>query len=139
MLALRRKLGVRNSVHTLVKMLQPFAGRAVRIVSVTHPDYLVRMREFFTTYDTGALLLRGAEGEAVAHPRREPALEWVFGGEIETWKEEAGVAPDLPDRDAKATARWIESVLEGKVPVPAPIRHQVGCCLRALLSLQGTP
>jgi anthranilate phosphoribosyltransferase len=135
MLALRRKLGVRNSAHTLVKMLQPFAGPAVRIVSVTHPDYLARMREFFTTYDTGALLLRGAEGEAVAHPRREPALEWVFGGAIETWKEEAGAPPDLPDRDAKTTARWIESVLEGKAPVPAPIRHQVECCRRAVTVL----
>ena len=136
MLALRRKLGVRNSAHTLVKMLQPFAGPAARIVSVTHPDYLVRMREFFTTYDTGALLLRGAEGEAVAHPRREPTLEWVFGGEIQTWKEEAGAAPELPDRDAKTTARWIESVLEGKAPVPAAIRHQVDCCLRAASSLR---
>src|SRR5688500_2205181 len=44
MLALRRRLGVRNSAHTLVKMLQPFAGPAMRIVSVTHPEYLVRMR-----------------------------------------------------------------------------------------------
>ena len=138
MLALRRRLGVRNSAHTLVKMLQPFAGPAVRIVSVTHPEYLVRMREFFTTHDTGALLLRGAEGEAVAHPRREPALDWVFGGAIETWKEEASAPPELPDRDAKTTARWIESVLEGKVPGPAAIRHQVCCCMRAVLSLRGT-
>ena len=138
MLALRRRLGVRNSAHTLVKMLQPFAGPAVRIVSVTHPDYLVRMREFFTTYDTGALLLRGAEGEAVAHPRREPSLEWVHGEGIETWKEEASAPPELPDRDEKVTARWIESVLEGKVPVPAAIQHQMGCCLRAVSLLRGT-
>ena len=44
MLALRSKLGLRNSTHTIVKMLQPFAGTALRIVSVTHPDYLTRMR-----------------------------------------------------------------------------------------------
>ena len=139
MLALRGRLGVRNSAHTLVKMLQPFAGPALRIVSVTHPEYLVRMREFFTTHDTAALLLRGAEGEAVAHPRREPTVEWAFGGHVETWKEEAGSAPELPDRDARETARWIESVLDGKEPVPAAIRHQVECCTRALLSLRGTP
>jgi anthranilate phosphoribosyltransferase len=138
MLALRRRLGVRNSAHTLVKILQPFDGPALRIVSVTHPEYLVRMREFFTTHDTGALLLRGAEGEAVAHPRREPTVEWVFNGRVETWKEDASAAPELPDRDAKETARWIESVLAGKVPAPAAIRHQVECCKRALLSLRGT-
>ena len=74
LLALRaRARRAQFSTHTLVKMLQPFAGPAVRIVSVTHPEYLVRMREYFTVHDTAALLLRGAEGEAVAHPRREPA------------------------------------------------------------------
>ena len=88
MLALRSRLGVRNSAHTLAKMLQPFAGPALRIVSVTHPDYLTRMREYFTNYDSAALLLRGAEGEAVAHPRREPAIDWAFDGHAETWKEE---------------------------------------------------
>ena len=135
MLALRRALGVRNSAHTLAKMLQPFAGPALRIVSVTHPDYLVRMREYFTRHDTGALALRGAEGEAVAHPRREPAIEWLHDGRFETWKDEAGepgVHSDLPHRDAAETARWIEAVLAGNAPVPRAIRHQVACCRRAL-------
>jgi anthranilate phosphoribosyltransferase len=95
------------------------------------------MREFFTTFDTGALLLRGAEGEAVAHPRREPVMEWAYGGEVATWKEEAGAAPKLPDRDANETAQWIESVLAGKTPVPSVIQHQVECCKRAISSLRG--
>jgi anthranilate phosphoribosyltransferase len=135
LLSLRKALGVRNSAHTLVKMLQPFSGAAVRIVSVTHPEYLVRMREYFTTHDTAALLLRGAEGEAVAHPRREPVMEWAFGGAIEVWKDEiaqASVAHALPDRDPKTTARWIESVLAGSAPVPAAIAHQLACCRRAV-------
>jgi anthranilate phosphoribosyltransferase len=140
MLALRSVLGVRNSAHTLAKMLQPFAGPAVRIVSVTHPDYLVRMREYFTRSDTAALLLRGAEGEAVAHPRREPAVEWVDQGRSETWKEEARderLTPALPaDRDPAITARWIEDVLEGNAPVPAAIQHEVECCKRAIAALR---
>jgi anthranilate phosphoribosyltransferase len=142
MLALRSVLGVRNSAHTLAKMLQPFAGPAVRIVSVTHPDYLVRMREYFTTSDTGVLLLRGAEGEAVAHPRREPMIEWVHEGRSETWKEDAAEersAPELPaHRDAATTARWIEDVLADKASVPAPIQHQVECCKRAVASCAST-
>jgi anthranilate phosphoribosyltransferase len=139
MLALRAKLGVRNSTHTVVKMLQPFAGVALRIVSVTHPDYLTRMREYFTLMDTGALLLRGAEGEAVAHPRREPSIEWLFEGRAEPWKEEAGAreAPELPEsRDASVTARWIEAVLAGRSPVPRAIEHQVECCGRALHEME---
>lgn len=139
MLAMRRRLGLRNSAHTLVKMLQPFAAPAVRIVSVTHPEYLVRMREFFTRHDTGALLLRGAEGEAVAHPRREPAIEWAHGGEVATWKEDAAPPAELPGRDAQETARWIESVLAGQTPMPRAIAHEVECCKRAVLSLRGTP
>jgi anthranilate phosphoribosyltransferase len=139
-LALRAVLGVRNSAHTLAKMLQPFAGPAVRIVSVTHPEYLVRMREYFTAHDTGALLLRGAEGEAVAHPRREPTLEWVHDGRSETWKAqtpEDRLTPELPaDREAATTARWIEAVLAGKAPVPAAIEHQVECCKRAVAALR---
>lgn len=140
-LALRAKLGVRNSAHTLVKMLQPFAGPAVRIVSVTHPEYLVRMREYFTTHDSDALILRGAEGEAVAHPRREPAIDWAHDGHAETWKLEPSTdraAPELPaDREAQTTARWIEGALEGRHPIPATINHQVECCIRAVRTLSG--
>jgi len=140
LLSLRNVLGVRNSAHTLAKMLQPFAGPAVRIVSVTHPDYLARMREYFTTYDTGALLLRGAEGEAVAHPRRDPVIDWAYQGQLDTWKEDAPdehPAPELPaDREAAITARWIEAVLAGEAPVPAPIRHQIDCCKRAVAALR---
>jgi anthranilate phosphoribosyltransferase len=135
-LAMRATLGVRNSAHTLVKMLQPFAGAAARIVSVTHPEYLVRMREYFTTFDSDALLLRGAEGEAVAHPRREPAIEWAHAQRVTTWTEdtaEVRAAPELPaDREAETTARWIERVLAGKAPVPTAIAHQVECCKRAV-------
>jgi anthranilate phosphoribosyltransferase len=132
LLSMRSTLGVRNSTHTLVKMLQPFAGPAVRIVSVTHPEYLVRMREYFTTLDSDALLLRGAEGEAVAHPRRAPSIEWAHAGHAVTWKDDAAeerASPELPaDRESDTTARWIERVLAGDAPIPEAIAHQVGCC-----------
>ena len=49
LLALRRILGVRNSTHTLVKILQPFDGPALRLVSYTHPEYLEMLGEYFTT------------------------------------------------------------------------------------------
>src|SRR5512133_2305288 len=38
LLSLRRILGVRNSTHTLLKIMQPFDGPALRLVSYTHPE-----------------------------------------------------------------------------------------------------
>jgi anthranilate phosphoribosyltransferase len=131
-LKLRREIGLRSSGHTLVKLLQPFTTQAVRLVSVTHPEYLARMRAFFTTYGSHALLLRGAEGEAVAHPRREPVIEWLDGITAEVWRSAAEENPELPDgRDAAVTAAWIGEVLAGKRAVPAAITHQVNCSIRS--------
>ena len=130
-LKLRREIGLRSSGHTLVKMLQPFTSKAIRLVSVTHPEYLDRMRAFFTSYGSHALLLRGAEGEAVAHPRREPVIEWLDGKTAEMWRGAAEENPVLPDsRDAAITARSIKAALAGKHSLPSAISHQVLCCLK---------
>lgn len=132
-LKLRRDIGLRSSGHTLVKMLQPFTTKAVRLVSVTHPEYLDRMRQFFTSHAGHALLLRGAEGEAVAHPRREPVIEWLDGKTSEVWRTTAATDPVLPDsRDAAITAEWIKAALAGRHPVPAAIMYQVSCSARGL-------
>jgi anthranilate phosphoribosyltransferase len=132
-LKLRRDIGLRSSAHTLVKMIQPFTTKAVRLVSVTHPEYLDRMRAFFTQHGANALLLRGAEGEAVAHPRREPVIEWLDGKTSETWRATPEENPELPDsRDATVTARWIQEALAGKHPIPEAILHQMTCCTKAV-------
>jgi anthranilate phosphoribosyltransferase len=140
-LAIRRIMGVRSSGHTLAKILQPFATPAVRLVSVTHPEYVLRMREFFTHHGTHgthgtnaahALLLRGAEGEAVAHPRREPVIDWLNGAAVETWRAGTAENPALPEsRDAAVTAAWINDALAGNNAIPGAIAHQVACCVRA--------
>jgi len=130
-LKLRREIGLRSSGHTLVKMLQPFTTQAVRMVSVTHPEYLDRMRAFFTQYASHALLLRGAEGEAVAHPRREPVIEWLDGKTTEVLRGKSEENPALPDSlDATVTAKWIKDALDGKHAAPSAIAHQVSCFLK---------
>ena len=137
-LGLRRAMGVRSSGHTLAKMLQPFDTPAVRLVSVTHPEYVTRMRAFFTRHAANALLLRGAEGEAAAHPRREPLLDWLDGVAVETWRARPADNPQLPDsRDAAVTADWINGALAGAHPVPAAIAHQAACCVRAARIVAG--
>jgi anthranilate phosphoribosyltransferase len=134
----RRVLGVRNSMHSAVKLLQPFAGPALRIVSVTHPDYLQLMRELFAQSGGDALLLRGAEGEAVASVRRVPEIDWWSEGKrVEHDLQPPPVAADaeLPDTDARSTAAWIARVLAGELPVPTAIAYQAELAWRGASAL----
>ncbi len=135
LLELRWRLGVRNSTHTLAKLIDPFAGRSLKLVSVSHPDYLVRMASLFTAAKVRAILMRGTEGEVYANPKRCPKLEYFSDGEQSTLveAEEGSIAtvPVLPESmDAAVTARWIKQALAGEVPIPAPILTQVQCCLK---------
>ena len=116
-------------------MINPLSTPALRIVSVTHPDYVERMRACFASDPVGVMLLRGAEGEAVAHPRRALRMEWIGAG-----PDAAGVstnealdAVELPDAvSAAATADWIARALAGRVPIPPAIVAQVDGCLAAI-------
>lgn len=136
LLACRRILGVRSSTHTLVKILQPFRQPALRLSSYTHPEYLEMLGEYFTKAaprDRGdAFLMRGTEGETVANARRAQQIDWFHDGVRTTLVEKQGVVdvvPDMPpERDAVSTARWIESVLAGTIPVPPAIAEQVARC-----------
>lgn len=47
-LAMRWRMGVRNSAHTLAKLATPFGeGEALRLSSVSHPEYVPRVASFF--------------------------------------------------------------------------------------------
>jgi anthranilate phosphoribosyltransferase len=144
LLALRRILGVRNSTHTLVKILQPFQGPALRLVSYTHPEYLEMLGEYFTSaapHERGdAFLMRGTEGETVANANRAQQIDWFHGGERtllvqrDAPTDELAHAPDA--RDAATTGAWIAQALRGEVPVPASISAQVAQCLLVSKALQ---
>jgi anthranilate phosphoribosyltransferase len=144
MLSLRRILGVRNSTHTLVKILQPFEGAALRLVSYTHPEYLRTLGEYFTTAAPpargDAFLMRGTEGETVANPHRAQQIDWFHGGERTLLVERDAPTDDLSEvpeaRDAAATAAWIARALRGEVPVPPSILAQVAACVRAARALR---
>ncbi|HTJ92247.1 MAG TPA: DNA-binding protein YbiB [Pararobbsia sp.] len=134
LLSMRRVLGVRNSTHTLVKLLQPFADPGLRLVNYTHPPYRDNLSALFRDHPElgagGALLARGTEGEAVADTRRQVQIDWLHDGVAETIVESERRADDaplpvLPERDAGSTARWIEQVLAGTQAAPAEIQRQV--------------
>ncbi|GJH07467.1 DNA-binding protein YbiB [Caballeronia sp. EK] len=135
LLALRRRMGVRNSTHTLVKILQPFADPGLRLVNYTHPEYRESLTGLFTEHPDaaagGALLARGTEGEAVADTRRQVQVDWFHDGHVDTLISPEHSQPhappiELPETlDAATTARWIECVLRGDVPVPPAVVRQV--------------
>jgi len=141
LIALRDRLGVRGPAHTLVKLLQPFATPALRLVNYTHPEYRDEIARLFldarAAGDAGVLLARGSEGEAAADPRRQVAIEWLHDGTATRLVEAAagdGTLPELPaSREAEPTARWIEQALADAALLPPPLARQIdaitGICL----------
>lgn len=135
MLEVRRTIGVRNSAHSLVKLMAPCAGKSLLVTSYTHPEYAVSMAQTLSLMGSNALLLRGTEGEAVADPRRTPVMQGFVGGQaIDLHTHQAGPLTSLPDlpttTDAASTANYIGRVLSGAQAVPAPIALQVAHILR---------
>ena len=144
LLSLRRILGVRSSTHTLVKILQPFDGPALRLVSYTHPEYLEMLGEYFTTaapQERGhAFLMRGTEGETVANANRAQQIDWFHQGQRTLLVQRDAPTDELAQvpegRDATTTAAWIARALRGEVPVPPSILEQVAQCLLVSKALQ---
>lgn len=135
-LALRSRLGLRNSAHSLVKMLDPFRGDGLLLAAATHPEFLDTMREVLLALGAHGLLLRATEGEPFANPKRRPCVEHLHDGVDDTLFEAEHDSlkrlPTLPENsDAKITADWMRRVLAGEVALPPPIANQLACCLYA--------
>lgn len=136
LLALRARMGVRNSAHSLVKLLNPFRGESVLVAPATHPDFLDLMRNILVARNQRALLLRGTEGEPFANAKRRPRLEFIREGVVdvlfEAEHDSLRSLPNLPESsDAATTAKWISRVLDKQIPLPKPIANQLACLLQA--------
>ena len=133
-LSLRWKMGVRNSAHTLAKLATPFAeDAALRLSSVSHPEYIPRVGKFFQAIGGRALLLNGTEGEVYANHQRFPAISLINGSEPQLMlprQDEVITDRDaLPEaKDADTTAAWITRCLNREVAVPEALRQQIACC-----------
>lgn len=145
----RRVIGLRNSAHSLVKLMQPVAD-AWLVSSYTHPEYLHSMSALFELTGQRAMLLRGTEGEPVADPRRVPQLDLFIDGQRRTVQAaQSGPLAQLPSlpatHDPDTTATFIGHVLRGLIPVPTPLALQVEHLCDALfpsltsLPLETTP
>ena len=143
LLEVRRVVGLRNSGHTIAKLLGPCrTGASLRVVNYTHPEYAVLQAQFLTHIGANAMLLRGTEGEPVADPRRSPKLDVFIAGALSASLSrlaQEGVLTELPllprSIDAATTALYIQSVVSGEKPAPGPLAQQVDCLVRALAAV----
>ena len=138
LLALRSRLGVRNSAHTLCKLLDPCPGHSIRVVNVTHPEYLIRMRSLLEAQQATALLMRGTEGEPFANPKRRPELlGFQQGNPIMLFPAEEGGTPPIAgwpdDADFAANVALIQRLHAVPEQIPQPLQDQV----TALATLAG--
>lgn len=132
LMALRPRLGVRNSSHSLAKLLDPFpAGRGVRVVAVTHPEYLDSMGQALPALTAGggrALLMRASEGEAYAHLRRKAHLIGFQDGATAPLHPADTADLDWPLSPActpAENAALIRAMLDGSERLPPRIAEQV--------------
>jgi len=136
LMALRPRLGVRNSGHSVAKLLDAAPGRSVRVVAVTHPEYLDSMGTALgpLTADGGrALLMRASEGEAYAHLRRRAQLYGFADGQRTDLHPADTADIDWPLNEAceaAGNAALIQALLDGREPVPPRILEQVQALAR---------
>jgi anthranilate phosphoribosyltransferase len=144
LLDLRRLIGVRGPGHTVAKMLNPVLGApALRLVNHTHPEFGALMAQWAQLSGADAMLLRGTEGEPVADPRRQPRIDTWLGGVLRSelsLPAHEGVLTELPllprVTDAAHTAVYVQEVLSGMRPAPAPLSRQAGLISAAMTALQ---
>ena len=130
LIAARLEMGVRNSGHTLAKMILPNGvapGAACRLISVTHPEFLKLMRDYFTASPGNVFLMRGVEGEPVVRLHAPQPIEElrVDGAPVTHLIGEGDADFPLPAREAAATAKWTRDVLDGKERAPLALAREV--------------
>ena len=143
LLEVRSVVGLRNSGHTIAKLLTGCrGGPPLRVINYTHPEYGTRLAEFVAHSGANAMLMRGTEGEPVADARRLQKLDVYLGGVHRpdlSLPGQAGVVTEMPvlprTSDAPTTASYIQAILSGAMPAPPAITAQVECLARAVAGL----
>lgn len=135
LVALRTRLGVATCAQSAARLLEPFAGRALRLVPAADPAECAALAQVLAESAAQALLFVGTEGEAFAGPHLRPAIELHRAGERRIlFEAESGASASPPaalpgGADARAAARWSTEALAGKVPLPPPLANLLACCL----------
>lgn len=153
LIQMREELGVRNTGHSLVKMLNPTdRSDCLRISCFTHQEFDELQHEVFSQLKVPALISRGAEGEVVTNLRKPGAIDFVHRGTtipafvplsdtasgqgFGSWSNNSifnpGVNVNLPHRtDITATVEFTVAVLAGAQSVPLPMLAQVDAIVQS--------
>jgi anthranilate phosphoribosyltransferase len=119
LIANRWRIGVRSTPHTVAKLLQPIEGSALRVVALTHGDYIERLGAHLQSQRANAVVFRGCEGEPVLHPKRAVALQIFRNGESHMHEWQGVVSHDLPDTcDIATTLAYTHDVMHGRRAMP---------------------
>lgn len=144
LLSVRDVVGLRNSGHTVAKLLSACSGApTLRVVNHTHPEYATLLAGFLAATRADAMLMRGTEGEPVADARRLQRLDVYLDGSLRadlSLPAHEGILRQAPvlvrSNDAATTACAIQAIVSGAMPAPAPVAAQVTCLVRALAALR---
>ena len=139
LLEVRRQTGLRNSAHSMVKLMNTVAGNSIQVASYTHPEYAASMQATLEGLKANAVLLRGTEGEPVADPRKLPSMRCLIKGQafaqLNIAPETAHETTDMPmGMNAQQTAELINAMIQGRKPVPQPIQAQAELISRLSLA-----
>ena len=132
LLALRARLGTAACARQIARLVDPFDGQSLKLVPAGDEDEMAALAAVLGMHEEHALLFVGKEGEAYVNPLQRPAIvhfrsgqsSLLFGAEAPH-----GSGPAGPEPDAKSTARWIQSALDGKTPLPSPMSRLLASCL----------
>lgn len=133
LLALRPRLGGGALSLLLARLADPFAGAALHLIPATDTQQRTMLQSLVAGSGATALLFEAPEGDAVVDAQCRPAMVQVSEGAVLPLFEAEATprcAHPLPAaQDLRGTARWITGVLEGRIPMPAPVANQIACCL----------
>ena len=133
LLALRVRLGGGALARLLARLADPLGGAALQLMPAEHSHERMMLQSLLCDSDVSALLFETCDGEPVVDAQCRPAIDLVRSGRVQVLFEAEATprcAHPLPAvDDLQGTARWITGVLEGRIPMPAPIANQFACCL----------
>lgn len=122
--------GLRNSGHSLVKLMNPVRGPACLLASYTHGEYAESMSQVMMDMRTTGMLMHGTEGESVVDGRRVGETEIFVNGRRLPMADLAMLPTEFEPLafsgvDVESTVSLTRAVLEGRARPPQAIAYQV--------------
>ncbi len=136
LIAMRGRLGVEGPAHLAAQALDPTQGDAVRLTLSVEGTPSDRVALLQPRVDGDFIALTWPAGRSPLTLSTRPRIERIHAGEREVLFEadaqEMRSAVPQPPADAACMARWIQRVMSGAIPAPAPALNLVAACLYAV-------